>query len=90
MLEQLEIRHSDDRGRGLFSAAPLPAQSVVLRTVPCALVADDAEARMLAADPTAAAIREAYAREQAAEAAPKPAVKKARRGLLAVLSRPRL
>ena len=71
-----------DRGK----KAPISASATQQSSPP----ADDAEARMLAADPTAAAIREAYAREQAAEAAPKPAVKKARRGLLAVLSRPRL
>ena len=45
MLEQLEIRHSDERGRGLFACAPLPADSLVLRALPAAVVADDAEAR---------------------------------------------
>ena len=33
MLEQLEIRHSDERGRGLFACAPLPADSLVLRSL---------------------------------------------------------
>ena len=45
MLEQLEVRHSDERGRGLFACAPLPADSLVLRALPAAVVADDAEAR---------------------------------------------
>jgi len=48
------------------------------KKVPKAPPADDDKARMLAADPTAAAIREAYAREQAAKAVSKPTVKKQR------------